>query len=583
MACSLSKSLRGARGCPMNDKQELSFPASKVFCNDALLSLFQLAPWRPYADSKTLVDLPLRVSPEEAISKFEDLGDSPTREQGLAYLDHVFENDFCTGPQCLPFVPVDYNDELPTFVADTKNVALREFARWLKKRWVSLSRRIPEARCEVEGTCTSLIVLPHPFFVPGGRFREMYYWDTLWMVRGLLLCDMRQSALNAVRNLLWLVRRFGFVPNGARIYYLNRTQPPVLSEAVAAIHDALPVAERAAWLREALPALEREYASYITCRRAMVEASEGPLSILAAYHVNTNTPRPESYAEDVETAGGVQNGRIFSDIASGAESGWDFSSRWLRDPSTGLRSIHTGNIIPTCLNAFLLRTERLLCSFHEKLADAGGTDETIKEHIYAAKQYAEQAHTRQRAMNELLWSKERRMWMDFDLSSNSHTATVSCAGLLPLWAGCWDGVWDFDDARLFVEQLMRLSGLVMSGGLAATAITSPQQWDAPNSWPPLADLVVQGLRGLEDAFPGCGAGDAAETIAMRTLRSMYNGWIADGEMHEKYDASVANGRSGKGGEYEPQEGFGWTNGVALTFMMQYRTQVENAVSGTWLS
>merc|ERR1719469_1515396 len=96
--------------------------------------------------------------------------------------------------------------------------------------------------------------------VPGGRFRETYYWDSYWIVRGLLVSGMFSTARHLVENLLDDVRNFGFVPNGGRIYYLDRSQPPLLTEMVLAVLDASPDdAARAAWLSEVLPVLMMEY------------------------------------------------------------------------------------------------------------------------------------------------------------------------------------------------------------------------------------------------------------------------------------------------------------------------------------
>lgn len=117
---------------------------------------------------------------------------------------------------------------------------------------------------------SSLIPLPYPFFIPGRRFCEVYYWDTLWIVDGLIACDMIDSAKGDVRNLLYLVKVIGFVPNGNRVYYLNRSQQPVLPETARAVFDALPnVDDKCNSLKECVPILNNEYVNFMSCRRVV--------------------------------------------------------------------------------------------------------------------------------------------------------------------------------------------------------------------------------------------------------------------------------------------------------------------------
>lgn len=166
---------------------------------------------------------------------------------------------------------------------------------------------------------------------------------------------MKESALSITRNLFHLANKYGFIPNGNRVYYLYRTQPPVLA---AIVHALISIVEdHAEWLREALPALEKEYNAYRSCRRA---GTDRHLASLSVYRVANNTLRPESYKEDYETAlrAPLRKEEIFyRHLAGAAESRWDFSSRWL-PKGIDLEHIRTDDIIPVCLNALLLRTER---------------------------------------------------------------------------------------------------------------------------------------------------------------------------------------------------------------------------------
>lgn len=582
------------------------FASASVYCNDALLRVLQLAPWRPYQDSKTIVDLPLKRHPSQVLDSFADYLLNPNVPDAQSFLADNFHDSPDKDTLIGSHIPRDFTKGAPLFTNTSSSACLREFAEDLNNRWISLARaftnvtetdtpRTNQYERLPDNPYSSLIPLPYPFFIPGGRFRECYYWDTLWIVYGLLECDMLESAMGVVRNLLYLAENFGFVPNGTRVYYLNRSQPPVLAECVSAIFDKLDTHEQKRdWLIETVPILEKEYSTFMKCRRAPpVDGKQTPLCI---YSVKTTVPRPESYTEDIVTAAesvlkrsdskSRLNGpemdtvtslildsnkgtmeQMYEDIASGAESGWDFSSRWFGSEEKGLSSIKTSKIVPVCLNSILLRAEKLLANFHDFL------DNQETSHTFTSA-----AEYRSECMHELMWNPITQLWMDYDLERECQTDAESAAGLMPLWA---DAVstkgWSFEQAEQFVTAL-NASKLMGIGGLATTTTNSShEQWDFPNVWAPLVDVAVVGLRNLEEKFPGCGARTTAINISLRTLRTMYKGWKSNQVMHEKYDARKDDGSRGEGGEYEPQVGFGWTNGVALKLMAMYADEIEDGV------
>ena len=608
----------------MDEDLQAAFESARVFCNEELLRVVQLSPWRPHTDSKTFVDRPLKQSPSEVLDAFKSMSKNPSESELISFLD----GNFCSNPESLSVVvdhmPTDFTEEPPSFLRSVKCSNMETFCIALKSIWPRLCRAFDKRQLssgsedKLEGdeiapiSRSSLFSLPYPFFVPGGRFRECYYWDSLWIVHGLVASDMLVSAKNVVCNLLSMVRKFGFVPNGNRVYYLSRSQPPVLPEAVNVIYNAiLDESERIEWLKEALPLLEKEYRAFLNYRTEEaipVPDRSGEKVSLAAYRVKTSLPRPEAYKEDYNTNlryQGLQihnniyssqdrsshaSSDLFQDLASGAESGWDFSTRWFFDRKSGIESIRTSEIIPCCLNSFLLRNEKLLSKFHRILLEAAscgryqGSDENpISFHSSASEAYKVAAERRAKAMMQLFWNPKSRVWVDFDLRRRRKSDVIAASGYMPLWAECWDSSWSITDAEKIVDNLMNHSGLLLPGGISVAAHPSKEQWDYPNSWPPITDMVVTGLKNLERKFPGCGAEAAAEEIAMRTLRAMYQEWKASATMHEKYDASYPLGRRGKGGEYTPQTGFGWSNGVALKLMKEYSAEISSAAEGRWFS
>ena len=518
--------------------RETPATAADVFLRGPILDAVQRS--RVYGDGKAFVDMPLKVAPGQALSAFRSVyaGDKDELRQFI-------EAHFCAAGSDLMRAPLpkDWTPEFPQRVdADHVELMAAIHAMWPKLLRVSRDD-FPERR--------TLIARRFPFVVPGGRFREGYYWDSYWIVKGLLRSGMRETALGIVRNFLDDVRAFGYVPNGNRTYYAGRSQPPLLAEMVSLLDDD-------ALTAEAAPLVEQELGWWSGRRTSAIKG-------LARYGSDMSEPRPESYLEDVETAAKAftpnpeadlreilkerteAGATIYGEIRAAAESGWDFSSRWLR--GDGLETTRTRDIIPVDLNAFLYKAERRLAAFYARL---GRQDDAAR--------FAEKARTRRDLMNATFWDPARKRWRDVLKDGTYASLGPSLSDYAPLWAGI--GPPDGDVAGL-VENL-EASGLVREFGVQATCATTGEQWDAPNAWPPLVDMLVEGLLGLDHD----GASQLARSIGTAWLASVKAGFEASGAFFEKYDAD-ARGKRGAGGEYEPQDGFGWTLGAAAAMVGRF--------------
>lgn len=418
--------------------------------------------------------------------------------------------------------------------------------------------------------------------VPGGRFRETYYWDSYWIVRGLLVCGMSRTARNVVDNLLDDVRKYGFVPNGGRIYYLDRSQPPMLSEMVLAVFEAQ---QDGMWLRDALAALEIEYHFWMSARSTRVHykgvgALTEPL-ILNTYGSSSRKPRPESYREDVHTAelAHLKLGREMTDVywglRAGAETGWDFSSRWLGSAAGtnfDLATINAGAVVPVDLNCILYRMELNLARGNRLLARAQIAKEAASVN---SDKYDRLAMRRLEAIHQVLWNEEEETFRDFRIDQGAHSQVVSISDYAaPLWAGIY-GPQGLEDATRMLASLRR-SRLLQAGGAETTNTRTGQQWDAPNAWPPMQLMLIEGLDRL--ASEDHSAKVMADHLASSSLQNMLFTWQKTGYMQEKYDAKHPGHRGG-GGEYTPQIGFGWTNGVALVLLMRAHTPRAPILTG----
>jgi len=234
---------------------------------------------------------------------------------------------------------------------------------------------------------------------------------------------------------------------------------------------------------------------------------------------------------------------VYRDLRSACESGWDFSSRWLKDPQD-LATIHTTDIIPVDLNALLFNLEQVLARAYR----AEGNEEE-------ADLFAQRANQRREAVLAYCWDDETGYFMDYDFVAGSSTGVISPAGMFPFFFKMVESE-DYASraAKVISEQLLK------NGGIATTANANGQQWDAPNGWAPLQWITIQGLRNY-------GQGELADVIKQRWVDLNLRVYQNTGKMVEKYNV-MDMGLEAGGGEYPVQDGFGWTNGVLLKLLSE---------------
>jgi alpha,alpha-trehalase len=266
---------------------------------------------------------------------------------------------------------------------------------------------------------------------------------------------------------------------------------------------------------------------------------------LNRYWDDRAVPRDEAYREDVAVARkSTRPAReVFRDLRAAAESGWDFSSRWLADGKT-LASIETTNIIPIDLNSLLFGLENAIRLGCERAGDTACVAE-----------FQHRATARHAAIDRYLWQEEQGVFGDYDWRSTRATGRLSAATLYPLFVQLAQPAQARRVALGVRKQLLK------PGGLGTTTVATGQQWDLPNGWAPLQWIAVRGLRAYGEA-------DLARSIADRWLASVKRVYDSSGKLVEKYDVEDL-GRLGGGGEYPLQDGFGWTNGVAAQLMTLY--------------
>ncbi len=409
--------------------------------------------------------------------------------------------------------------------------------------WPVLTRDTPTT-----APYSSLLPLPRPYVVPGGRFRELYHWDSYFTMLGLAESGRGDLLADMVQNFAFLIDAYGHIPNGTRSYYLSRSQPPFFFAMVGLLDPGDPAAAYARYL----PELKKEYAFWTdgaaalaagSAFRRVVKLDDG--SVLNRYWDDSDAPRDESYAEDVALARAAPRPTqiTYRELRAAAESGWDFSSRWFADGRT-LGSIDTTEIVPVDLNALLFGLENAI---------RAGCDRSGDRNCRA--DFSRRAEARRAAIDRTLWDQSQGVYLDYRWTLKERVDRISAATLYPLFTNAASDTQAASVAAAAEKELLE------PGGIVATPIDTGQQWDAPNGWAPLQWIAVAGLRAY-------GRDRLAETIACRFMVNVERVYRETGKLVEKYDV-IASDRPGGGGEYPTQDGFGWTNGVMLKLMALY--------------
>jgi len=402
-----------------------------------------------------------------------------------------------------------------------------------------------------------LLYLPKAYVVPGGRFNEMYGWDSYFIQVGLLKDNELELAKDMADNFLYQVKNYGKVLNANRTYYLNRSQPPFLTQMVLGVyaktHDKK-------WLADALPLVERYYQLWGT------EPHMTPETGLARYWDFGEGPAPEVLSDERDPQGrthydlvqayfrthAVNDYRLnqyydkqsdtltplfYKGDRSMRESGFDPSNRF------GPFNIDIIHYNPVCLNSLLFLMETQTAEILTEL------DQKQEAETWRAK-----AATRAQAINKLMWDEKDGLYYDYDFADKHVRYYPFLTTFYPMWAG-------FATKEQAARIVKNLPLFERVGGLQTSTEVSGNQWDSPFGWAPLEMIAVEGLRRY-------GYNEDAERISMKFLTLVKHEYERAGFIVEKYD--VVNGGSSVSaihfGYSANQVGFGWTNAAFLQML-----------------
>jgi alpha,alpha-trehalase len=472
---------------------------------------------RVFPDSKHFVDMVPVSEPDEIIRRWEI-----EKENSEFDLKKFISEHFT----------------LPEESSNTIQIEKKENCRkHIQALWPGLFRKADHST----PPHSSLIPLPKPYVVPGGRFREIYYWDSYFTAQGLLADGFEDMILAMTDNFHHLIQTTGHIPNGNRAYYLSRSQPPFFTPMVDLVVSIFGDDK----IGKYLPEVEKEYHYWmdktgeqnrrtVTCS----DTNKANTFLLNRYWDDRPEPREESWHEDMETASRLpENEReeFFRNIRAACESGWDFSSRWFSD-GQHLSSIETTMILPVDLNTLLWFMEKKLSEWNKLSGD-------MAKSAY----FKSQSDKRSTAIQALMWDEGNSFFFDYHLKNKSRTSVWSLAAVYPLYFKLATQIQAEGVARNLKEKFLK------DGGLLTTTVDTGQQWDSPNGWAPLQWLAVKGLQNY-------GLHDLASEIRDRWLQLNEDVYQRSGKLVEKYNVADIT-REGGGGEYPLQDGFGWSNGI----------------------
>ncbi len=460
---------------------------------------------------------------------------------------------------------------LPAGMADPKAVTALKSACGVEV--VHLPRRITHLG-EVmpqELKRPGLLYLPNKYVVPGGRFNEMYGWDSYFIILGLLADGRAEMAKGMVENFEFEIENYGAVLNANRTYFLTRSQPPLLAEMIREVHGSKAGGSKE-WLGQAYSAAQKDYALWVmpehqagtTGLARYFDLGDGP--VLEMADDSTYYPDAIRWMEAHKDVGGqylvpasmgdaascdrkltavcahaeVDGMRLSRDFYKGdramRESGFDTSFRF--GPFSG----STHHYAPVCLNSLLYKYELDMAAFAKELGKEGD-----------AAQWRRRAAARKVAINRYLWDASTGLYQDYDFTNSKPSSYLYTSVFYPLWAGLSSP----QQAAGVQKALPRLEA---EHGLAMSDTISGMQWDRPFGWAPEVWFAVVGLRATGFKADGDRLADEFRSV-------VDTNYLRDGNVREKYNVETGSTTVLVTAGYKTNAtGFGWTNGVYLRLL-----------------
>jgi len=445
-----------------------------------------------------------------------------------------------------------------------------------------------------------LLYLERKYVVPGGRFNEMYGWDSYFIVRGLVRDGRVELAKDMVENFFFEIEHYGTILNANRSYYLSRSQPPFLTSMILAVYEAEKAAghEDKQWLERGYKYAAKDWEMW--AREPHLAGETG----LARYYDFGDTPAPESLKDETDhyrkvasyflnhpeqdrgylVRGGGENGGAqtagkhysvqICDVAttmekaaceeseqiglsrdfyradrSMRESGFDVSFRF------GPHGAGTHHFAPVCLNSLLFKYEKDLQAIATTLGKPKDSEE-----------WKRRAEQRGDGMQKYFWDAKNGMFFDYNIDRNERSTYEFITTFYPLWAGAATK----EQAAAVMKNVAKLE---RPGGLVMSPYETEGQWDYPYAWAPTQLIAIEGMRKY-------GFNSDADRISYHFLSMVADNFRHDGTIREKYNAVTRSSETAvKAGYNINVVGFGWTNGAFLVFLHDLPAEMVEKLAG----
>lgn len=419
-----------------------------------------------------------------------------------------------------------------------------------------------------------------PFVVPGGRFNEMYGWDSYFESVGLILDGRIDLARAMVDNFCYQIEHYGKILNANRTYYLTRTQPPFLTSFIRGVYDAMDV-EDLEWLKHVTTVAIDEYETVWMVDKKRL--TPNGLNRYAAEGIGIPPETEEGHFDEIlqeftdryneSRASFEKEGLTMKQFAEKYQSGE------IQDPSLDTYFLHDRSLRESghdtswrlekvCADLNTVGLNALLYKYEKDLAFLidtyfGGSFDHPDDRSYTGSYWQERAEARKKMMNALMWDQEKGGYYDYNFATQSRTDFESATNYIPLWAGLASA----EQAEAMLSRLNET--LVEHCGIASTGKGSVEkyalndiqrQWDYPNGWAPHQMMIWSGLQRY-------GYEKEAEELVYRWLWMITRNAVDyNGTIPEKYDVVACThkvyaeyGNVGTEFDYITTSGFGWMN------------------------
>lgn len=520
-----------------------------------------------FGSSKTFVDMKTKRKALEIFNDFIGLNKTFNGNIPLPELQKFVKTNF-QNHTIRRWSPPDFKNH-PMIINYVQDYTYKEFLSGINQLWNKLAKIIP-TKVKNDAQLYSMIYVPNGFFVNVESQNEFYYWDAYWIIKGALICGMETTVKGILQNFLSIIRNYGYVLMGNRIYYEGRTQPPLLTQMMA-IYYTYTKDEK--FMTDNIELLDAEMMFWFRYRTVNVR-STGNTYVMTHYMSDTFDPRPEMYSADVYIAKSLpikDQDEYYCRVKAASESGWGFSSKHFhnRDHYNDFRrvllKINPLNFAYVELNSIMQSNSNILSNMYLIVNDEVNS-----------KFYKQLAHRYQIGINALLWNEDEKIWLDFDTSTAESRNYFYASNLAPLWTGSYDDKLSEFYGDSAVEYLIRNN--IINEDLTPRYLCVPTSlyntgldWDYNNCWPQLQSMIIFGLHSTRSEK----AKQVALNLASSWVHTNFVGYNKTRTLFEKYSAITLGSDGEKKARQNYPAGYGVTIGVLLEIFHEWGDKLKS--------